>query len=82
MLAKVVQLVRCKELLPWSLDFFTYTGLCRFESVTLPPNRNEDLGEADESLPHFNTETFTDFHQTSYFAMVFSFCSSEPIFVY
>ncbi|XP_042024014.1 sister chromatid cohesion 1 protein 1-like [Salvia splendens] len=41
----------------------------KFESVTLPPNRNEDLGEAEESLPHFNTETFTDFHQTSYFAM-------------
>ncbi|KAL1569552.1 sister chromatid cohesion 1 protein 1-like [Salvia divinorum] len=41
----------------------------KFESVTLPPNRNEDLGEVEESLPYLNTETLTDFHQTSYFAM-------------
>lgn len=81
MLAKVVQLVRCKELFALVPCSFYLYWLCRFESVTLPPNRNEDLGEAEESLPHFNTETFTDFHQTSYFAMVFSFCSSEPIFV-
>ncbi|XP_057784649.1 sister chromatid cohesion 1 protein 1 isoform X2 [Salvia miltiorrhiza] len=41
----------------------------KFASVTLPPNRNEDLGEVEESLPYSDTTTIMDFQQTSYFAM-------------
>ncbi|KAH6802272.1 hypothetical protein C2S51_033718 [Perilla frutescens var. frutescens] len=41
----------------------------KYEAVTLPPNRNEDLGEIEESLPYSNTATIMDFQQTSYFAM-------------
>ncbi|KAL8552224.1 hypothetical protein ACS0TY_001068 [Phlomoides rotata] len=41
----------------------------KYESVTLPANRNEDLGEVEESDPYSNATTIMGFQQNSYFAM-------------
>lgn len=49
---------------------FQLFGLCRYESVTLPANRDQDLGEIEGSLHYSNATTIMDFQQTSYFAMV------------
>ncbi|KAL7107596.1 hypothetical protein ACP275_06G065000 [Erythranthe tilingii] len=41
----------------------------KYESITLPPNRNEDLGEIEESVPYSKGTVMMDFQQTSYIAM-------------
>ncbi|KAI3458509.1 hypothetical protein Pfo_015172 [Paulownia fortunei] len=41
----------------------------KYEAITMPPNRNEDLGEIEQSLPYSNATTIMDFKQTSYIAM-------------
>ncbi|XP_051143537.1 sister chromatid cohesion 1 protein 1 [Andrographis paniculata] len=41
----------------------------KYEAVTLPPNREEDLGETEEAFTHSNGTTMMGFQQTSYIAM-------------
>ncbi|KAG8380863.1 hypothetical protein BUALT_Bualt06G0060700 [Buddleja alternifolia] len=41
----------------------------KYEAVTLPPNRDEDLGEIEQSLSYSDATTIMGFQQTSYIAM-------------
>ncbi|KAL7094503.1 hypothetical protein ACP275_11G107400 [Erythranthe tilingii] len=41
----------------------------KYESITLPPNRNEYLGEIEESVSYSKGTVMMDFQQTSYIAM-------------
>ncbi|PIN14600.1 Sister chromatid cohesion complex Cohesin, subunit RAD21/SCC1 [Handroanthus impetiginosus] len=41
----------------------------KYDAVTLPPNRDEDLGDIEHPLTYSNGDTVMDFQQTSYIAM-------------
>ncbi|PIN03335.1 hypothetical protein CDL12_24143 [Handroanthus impetiginosus] len=41
----------------------------KYDAVTLPPNRDEDLGDIEQPLTYSNGDTVMDFQQTSYIAM-------------